>query len=81
MWVNGEQGLLGRFGPNGIDVHQPMSVQGVKGECLFCTHTKTTRKDWDIFVVKMNEHFGIRVPQTHMPRTLFQEVPAKTPQQ
>ena len=70
VWVNGETGLLGRFGVMGIDVHRPMSEQREKGECLHCTHGLVTRADWDVFVAKMKEHFGITVSQRHMPKRL-----------
>ncbi len=74
VWVNGSDGLLGRFGPNGIDVHQPMSVQVQRGnECLHCTHEKTTLDDWHVFVAKMKEHFDIDVPAEHMPKALTKE--------
>ena len=68
VWVNGVMGLLGRFGINGIDIHRPMDEQGDMGECLFCTHTPTTRADWDVFVAKMREHFGIDVPKRFLPK-------------
>lgn len=71
VWVNGADGALGRFGINGIDVHQPLTVTVRAGsECLHCTHARTTRADWDVFVAKMREHFGIEVPDEHMPRRL-----------
>ena len=69
VWVNGVGGLLGRFGRAGIDIHQPLSEQQEKGECLFCTHALTSPSDWDLFVAKMKEHFGIEVPAKHMPTT------------
>lgn len=68
VWVNGLAGLLGRFGPYGIDVHQPsIAAQSEYGECLYCTHEPTTRADWNVFVRKMDEHFGIHVSDEHMP--------------
>lgn len=67
VWVNGERGLLGRFGRNGIDVHHAPSAQQTKGECLFCTHAPTTIEDWETFRAKMQEHYGIVVPRSHLP--------------
>ena len=61
---------FGRFGVMGIDVHRPMSEQREKGECLHCTHGLVTRADWDVFVAKMKEHFGITVPQRYLPKRL-----------
>lgn len=68
VWVNGEDGLLGRFGRMGIDVHHPPTEQFQTGECLFCTHARTNHGDWNVFVAKMKEHFGINVPEEHRPR-------------
>lgn len=68
VWVNGASWLLGRFGRQGIDIHRAVGEQQECGECLFCTHKPTTREDWDVFVTKMSELHGIRVPQRHMPR-------------
>lgn len=67
VWVNGVYGLLGRFGVNGIDIHRPMNEQMERGEYLHYTYGPTTRNDWDVFVTKMAEHFGIHVPDEHMP--------------
>lgn len=63
VWINGSQGLIARFGRMGIDIHCED-----KGECLFCTHCRVTAKDWDLFVVKVMECYGIKVEQGHRPR-------------
>lgn len=68
VWVNGEFGLLGRFGRQGVDIHRPLNEQSTKGECLFCTHRATTRADWDTFVKKMAEIYKVRVGSKHMPK-------------
>jgi hypothetical protein len=69
VWVNSAV-CLGRFGRLGIDVHKDITEQMARTgtECLFCTHTPTTRADWDLFVVKMKELHGVIVPQKYMPR-------------
>lgn len=67
VWVNGAAGCIGRFGTNGIDIHRPITEQSA-GECLFCTHEPTKPEDWDTFVVKMKELYGIDVPEEHRPR-------------
>lgn len=72
VWINSAFGLLGRFGRMGIDIHRPVEEQKDYGECLFCTHAPTTREDWDIFVAKMKELFGVVVPKRHMPKRLRQ---------
>ena len=40
--------------------------QAESGECLHCTHGLVTREDWDVFVAKMKEHFGITVSKRYM---------------
>lgn len=70
VWVNGEVGLLGRFGWAGIDIHKPLELQNLEGECLFCTHSETTKEDWEVFKTKMKECFGIEVPDKHKPKRL-----------
>jgi hypothetical protein len=68
VWINGPDGLLARFGRNGIDIHNPLSVQQDSGrECLFCTHTPTDHQDWELFVLKMAELHGITVGPELMP--------------
>lgn len=66
VWINGESGLIARFGVRGIDIHRPASEQH-SGECLYCTHEESTARDWDTFVLKVYEHFGIRVGDSHKP--------------
>jgi len=68
VWVNGEGGLLGRFGKYGIDIHRPVGEQSAYGECLFCTHAETTYMDWRTFCKKMRTIFGVRVAVRHMPK-------------
>jgi hypothetical protein len=68
VWINDESGLIGRFGPRGIDIHQTVTNQLASGkECLFCTHEPTNEKDWDTFVLKMKELYSIDVPLEHKP--------------
>ncbi len=75
VWVNGASGLLGRFGRNGIDIHRPASEQQTKGECLFCTHEKTTPADWEMFVRGMQTHHGIFVHPRYMPDRFRRSAP------
>lgn len=67
VWVNTLDGMIGRFGRAGIDIHRPLKEQSEKGECLYCTHAMTTSRDWPIFVQKMKELFDIDVPESHKP--------------
>ena len=71
VWVNGPSGgCIGRFGISGIDIHREPREQQEKGECLYCTHAVTTRKDWDTFVEKMRELYGVALFPDHMPERL-----------
>jgi hypothetical protein len=67
IWVNGEISLLGRFGLFGVDIHRPLTEQQNKGECLFCTHGKTARRDWELFKIGMKHYFDITVTDKYMP--------------
>jgi len=67
VWVNGTCGLIGRFGVRGVDIHRLASEQGVRGECLFCTHAVTTSADWDRFVIKMHELYSVSIPSSYKP--------------
>lgn len=69
VWVNTAWGCIGRFGTNGIDIHkEPSSRKAPTNECLFCTHGTVTRSDWDLFVQKMLELYGVRVQDLHLPK-------------
>jgi hypothetical protein len=67
VWINGGAtgGAIGRFGPNGIDVHSLDTTS-----CLYCTHAKTYVGDWAIFKAKMLEHHGVIVDEGHRPLRL-----------
>lgn len=68
VWVNSVDGLVGRFGVRGIDIHNTAADIILTGnECLFCTHTETTRDDWLLFVHKMNELYGIKIATRFTP--------------
>lgn len=66
VWVNGVKGLVGRFGVFGIDIHRPPVGDG-SGECLFCTHERTTAVDWELFVMKMKALYNVVVEEVHKP--------------
>ncbi len=60
VWVNSvvDGGCIGRFNRDGgVDVHVPMTVQVETGhQCLECSRTP----DWEVFVVAMEKHYGIK---------------------
>jgi hypothetical protein len=68
VWVNGpDGGSVARFN-NSIDIHKPSMEQSEDdGPCLFCTHTPATADDWTLFVQKMEELYGVKIPDTFKP--------------
>lgn len=67
IWVNADTGeCIGRFGVYGIDVHRPVADQHL-GECLECTHGRTTREDWHRFQRSMLAHHGVDMSGVPMP--------------
>lgn len=73
VWVNRE-GCLARFGVHGIDIHcSPTEQRRAGSQCLFCTHTETTRDDWELFKTKVLELYGISVDDTHCPTRLKED--------
>lgn len=74
VWVNSLNGLIGRFGRQGIDIHRVLRQQSSSGECLYCTHAKTVASDWPIFVAKMEELHGVHVPENHKPKRFREQL-------
>lgn len=72
VWVNGSDGCcLGRFSRAGIDIHRDAAAQMATGDqCLDCKAGPTTAEDWTAFQAGMQSHYGISVPNKHMPRFL-----------
>jgi len=64
VWINGQDGsCLARFNPNkGIDLHNSVTeqMQGAP-ECRFCTHEKAYLPDWELFMSKVDEYWGITI--------------------
>jgi len=61
-WVNTADGLIGRLGPRGIDVH------GKPGDPVTCLDCGPLPKDpWRHFVAAMERHHGVRVPDDCCP--------------
>jgi hypothetical protein len=68
VWVN-TAACIGRFGRFGIDIHQPAEKQLQMGQqCLYCTHTETTKEDWETFKAKMLELHQVTVSDRYMPK-------------
>jgi hypothetical protein len=62
VWINDAEGCLGRFGINGIDVHQTIQKQEAgEPQCLYCTHAPVTSADWPRFVNAMLEFHRIDI--------------------
>jgi hypothetical protein len=68
IWVNSETECIGRFGMFGIDVHRRLADQHLGlGECLDCTHTRTTPDDWRKFQNSMLAHHGVDLSHIAVP--------------
>lgn len=74
VWVNGRFSLIGRFGPNGIDIHMEETGRCESQHCLYCTRGPTSEANYDMFVSKMNEHHGIDIDPKHKPKKFKKEV-------
>ena len=62
VWVHASDGsTVGRFDKrSGIDIHRTVTEQMEgKSQCLHCTHGKTTQKEWDEFVDRSKELWGV----------------------
>lgn len=70
VWVNDATGsCVGRFGPMGVDVHNAVAEQSVKGQCHYCTHERPTGAEWDRFVDLMRVRHNVDVTP-HRPKWL-----------
>jgi hypothetical protein len=77
IWVNADTGeCIGRFGVWGIDVHRRMADQHL-GECLNCTHARTTSDDWIEFQRSMLVHHGVDLSRIETPS--FVKITAPSP--
>lgn len=74
VWVNDPVSCIGRFGKNGIDIHKPFEMHGDGTECLLCTHTETSRHDWEVFKQNMKGFYNVEVTDEHMPVRFRQEL-------
>jgi hypothetical protein len=65
VWVNGADGMLGRFNRRFLDVH-------IDGACAGdgCAPGPCTLEHWNVFKTKMLEVHGVRVSDKHMPAYL-----------
>lgn len=64
VWVNSPEVCLGRFGPNGVDVHNDTAGQMAGHQCLDC---RPGDPDWEAFKTAMLKHHGITVAESHKP--------------
>lgn len=65
VWVNGPDGSnLGRFSKHfGMDVHTSVTEQMAgASQCLHCTHSKPSERDWLDFCDLMEKYYGIVIP-------------------
>jgi len=73
VWIHASDGsTVGRFGRMGVDLHNTVTEQ-LKGkpQCRLCTHSRVTRKDWDLFREKALTWWGVKVPVDAFDETFF----------
>lgn len=63
VWINVQQGLIGRLGPRGIDVH---SKPGDPAICLDCG--RLPEKPWERFVESMKKYHSVALDQKWQPK-------------
>jgi hypothetical protein len=65
VWVNGPNGMMGRFNRQFLDVH-------INGVCAGdgCTPGPCSLEHWKTFKAKMLEIHGVRISDKHMPTYL-----------
>lgn len=74
VWIHASDGCtVGRFSAKfGVDIHTSTSEQSSgKSQCLYCTHTRPNKADWDTFKsealrlwgVKLEDNIIILLPQ------------------
>lgn len=65
VWIHSEDGsTVGRFGRNGIDIHNTFTVQQETGvQCLLCTHRPVTPDDWALFREMALDLWAVDVPE------------------
>ena len=64
IWVHAysDGSTVGRFGPNGIDIHNSVTdMMNGKGQCLKCTHGKTGPAEWEIFRNHAKDHWNLEL--------------------
>lgn len=80
VWVHSSQGFtVARFGRMGIDIHNDLKDQEQgKPKCLMCSHSPTTSKDWDNFIIHMKQFYGVTIDHKYKPKR-FGKVKGKCP--
>lgn len=66
VWVHASDGsTVARFDTRfGMDIHTTVSEQMAgASQCLHCTHSRPTQKDWKVFREKIHHHFGVLIPE------------------
>jgi hypothetical protein len=73
VWVHASDGsTVGRFGRQGIDLHNTVSEQmNGASECRLCTHGQPGIEDWNLFREKALEWWGVNVPADAFDERLF----------
>lgn len=73
VWVHASDGsTVGRFGKFGVDIHNTVTEQ-LNGapECRLCTHGQVTIVEWNLFIDKSKEYWGVTIDPESISDTLF----------
>lgn len=68
VWVDGPGGFVGRFGRQAIDIYNKLNLEESPGQsCLYFKKGTKDREDWETFLTKMKEFYGIEIPEKFTP--------------
>ena len=73
VWVHASDGsTVGRFSIMGIDLHNSVTDQ-MNGapQCRLCTHNRSTKADWLMFIEKSKEFWGVEIPKNSFNEALL----------
>lgn len=75
LWVHSSDGsTVGRFGKQGVDIHNTVTEQlNGASECRLCTHGAPTKSQWQLFIDRAYEYWGVIVPNDAFCPTLLAE--------
>lgn len=66
LWVHSENETVARFDVRfGMDIHCSLEEQlSGKPQCLYCTHEKPNKQDFNTFCKKVKELFNVKIKKS-----------------